>query len=155
MKHTLLRIAGITLIIAGIAGLIFSIGGLFVLASVEKTVEATLAEQLAIIDRTLVATADGLELADASLGQAVSTTKALQTTLDNTGQAIGDTVPMVDSINDLLGQQLPATIANTQATLNSVAQSAQLVDDILGAISLIPLLGTDRYSPEVPLAMGL
>jgi hypothetical protein len=30
-----------------------------------------------------------------------------------------------------------------------------LVDDILGFITVIPLLGTDRYNPEVPLHQGL
>ena len=68
--------------------------------------------------------------------------------------AINDTAPILDVAAELLGEQLPTTIHATQETLTSVATSAQLVDDLLGMISVIPLLGTDRYNPDVSLHQG-
>jgi hypothetical protein len=155
MKDTLIRIAGIALVVAGIAGLVFCLVALVALGQIQDRVESTASEQLDVIDRALAATADGLALVENSLTQATSTVEALETTMADVGQAIGDTVPTIDSLADFLGEQLPATIGHTQETLRSAATSAQLVDDILGFITVIPLLGTDRYNPEVPLYQGL
>ena len=155
MRNTLIRIAGIALVVAGIAGLIFCLVALVALGQIQDRVESAASEQLDVIDRALAATADGLALVENSLTQATSTVEALETTMAAVGQAIGDTVPTIDSLADFLGEQLPATIGHTQETLRSAATSAQLVDDILGFITVIPLLGTDRYNPEVPLYQGL
>jgi len=71
------------------------------------------------------------------------------------GQAIGDTGPMVESVADLLGEQLPAAIKSTQDALTSVAASAKVVDDVLAVMTAIPFVGTDKYDPEVPLQQSL
>jgi len=151
----LTRVGGIVLIAAGVAGLIFSVVGLVVLARVEQRVEPVLMEQMELIDRTLAATADGLAVAETSLAQAVETTESLETTVAGVGQAIGDTGPMVESVADLLDEQLPATIKSTQDALMSVAASAKVVDDVLAVMTAIPFVGTDKYDPETPLQQSL
>lgn len=155
MKRILTRIAGIALVSAGIAGLVFAIVGLVVLARVEQNVESTVMEQVRLLDRALAATAEGLVLAEDSLAQAGEAIGALESTLVGAGQTIGDAVPMVDSLAELLGEQLPATVETTQQTLRSVATSANLVDDALAVVTSIPFLGLERYNPEVPLHLGL
>lgn len=146
--------AGMALIIAGILGLVLSIGGLIVLPRLERQVEAVVAKQLEVLDRALAATADGLTTAETSLVQAAEAVDALEGIVVDVGQAISDTAPVIEVAAELLGEQLPSTIEDTQEALTSVATSAQLVDDILGVISAIPLLGADRYSPDVPLHQG-
>jgi hypothetical protein len=154
MKQILVRIAGISLIVAGIAGLIFSIAGLFVLASVERQIEATVDKQVEVMGRTLATTAEGLAVAEASLAQAVQTIESLEATMSGVGQTIQGTAPTLAVVAELLGDQVPATIETTQETLTSVASSAKLVDDVLLLLTAIPLLGLERYNPEVPLNEG-
>jgi methyl-accepting chemotaxis protein len=154
MKHTLMRIAGLALVVAGISGLIFSIAGIVVLVQVEKRIEQTILQQVDLIDQALTATADGLALANDLLGQAAGTAGALETTMTNIGQSVGDTVPMVDSVGQLLGETLPATIETAQGTLRSIAGSAQLVDDILYVVTSLPFLNLQDYNPDVPLSLG-
>ena len=154
MKHTLMRIAGVALIVAGIASLTFSIAGIVVLVQVEKRIEQTIMKQMGLIDQALAATADGLAVANDLMGQAVGTAGTLETTIGNIGQSVGDTVPMVDSVGKLLGETLPATIETAQGTLRSISSSAKLVDDILYVVTSLPFLNLEDYNPEVPLSSG-
>jgi chromosome segregation ATPase len=153
-RRLLVRIVGIALIVAGIAGLIFSAAGLVVLAHVEKQVETALTEQLELVNRTLTATAEGLSVAEASLAAATEAVKAVEETMGGLSQTLNSTAPMLDAVTGLLGEQLPATIETTQETLMAVADSAKLVDDILALVTSIPFLGLDAYSPDVPLTQG-
>jgi methyl-accepting chemotaxis protein len=154
MKHTVMRIVGVALIVAGIAGLFFSIAGIVVLVQVEERIEQTLMQQLDLIEQALAATADGLVLANDLMGQAAGTAGTLENAIDNVGQSVGDTVPIVDSVGQLLGDTLPATIETAQDTLRSISSSAQLVDDILYVVTGLPFLNLEDYNPEVPLSSG-
>ncbi len=155
MKRLVMCIAGIAMVAAGVAGIILCIAGIVVLARVERIVEPVMMKQVELIDRTLATTAEGLALAETSLALAADTAASLETAVAGVGQAVGDTAPMVDSVADLLGEQLPATIRATQDTLASVATSAKLIDDILSVVTAIPLLGIESYDPEVSLHEGL
>ena len=146
--------AGLALIMAGILGLALSIGGLIVLPRLERQVETVALQQIEVLDRALVATLDGLITAKTSLLQAGEAADTLEGIMAGVGDAMDDTIPVVDIAAELLNEQLPSTIETTQEALTSVAASAQLVDDVLAAISAIPFLGADRYSPEVPLQQG-
>ena len=154
IKRILVLSAGIALIIAGVLGLVLSIGGLVVLPRLERQIEAVAAEQLEVLDRALSATLDGLITAETSLVQASKAVDTLEGIMVDVSLAINDTAPILDVAAELLGEQLPTTINATQETLTSVATSAQLVDDLLGMISGIPFLGTDRYNPDVSLYQG-
>jgi methyl-accepting chemotaxis protein len=155
MRGTLLRVVGIALIVAGASGLIFGIVGLVALGQVQRSIEIYVSQNLGLIGDALAATSEGLALAESSLAQATSTLEALAGTAANTGEAMSGTVSTVDEVAEFLGEQLPATVATTQATLMSAATSAKLVDDVLALITGIPFLGTAQYNPEVPLHQGL
>lgn len=155
MGRMLTRLSGIALVSAGVAGLIFCVAGLFVLARVEQRVESVVTEQLGLFERALATTAEGLVLAETSMEQAADTLVSLADSAEGAGQAVDGTVPTVDAVSEILGEQLPATLESTQATLNSAATNAKLVDDVLFALTTIPLLGIDQYSPDVPLQQGL
>jgi methyl-accepting chemotaxis protein len=154
MGRLLTRIVGFALIVAGLAGLVFAIAGLFVLVQVEKNILSAAQEQVGLLDQALSATSDGLDVAEASLLQAVSTVKTLELTVAGVGDTVGSSVPAVDSVSTLVGVQLPTTIETTQETLESVAVSAKTIDDLLLIISSIPLLGVSAYDPDVPLSEG-
>jgi hypothetical protein len=155
MRRTLLRVAGYALMVAGAGGLIFSIVGLVVLGQVQRSIETSVMENLELVGDALAATSEGLALAESSLTQATSTIEALAGTAAGTGEAMSGTVSTLDAVAEFLGEQLPATVRTTQATLMSAATSAKVVDDVLAFITNIPFLGTTQYNPEVPLHQGL
>jgi ABC-type transporter Mla subunit MlaD len=155
MRRTLSRAAGYALMVAGAGGLIFSIVGLVVLGEVQRSIETSVVENVELVGDALAATSEGLALAESSLAQATSTIEALAGTAAGTSEAMGGTVSTLDAVAEFLGEQLPATVRTTQATLMSAATSAKLVDDALAFITNIPFLGTSQYNPEVPLHQGL
>jgi methyl-accepting chemotaxis protein len=154
LKRVLVRIAGIAVLVAGIAGLIFSIAAVVFLGPLERKVEAAATEQLEVIDEALTITADGLAVAGTSLSRAATAIGSLEGTLDGVGKAINGTVPVLDSVTEFMGENLPATLETTQDTLRSVATSAKLVDDMLAILTNIPFLNLNVYNPEVPLHEG-
>jgi hypothetical protein len=154
MGRFLTRIVGIALIVAGLTGLVFAIAGLFVLVQVEKNILSAAQEQVDLLDQALAATREGLDLAGTSLVQAVSTVKTLEQTVAGVGDTVGSSVPAVDGMAMLVGEQLPATIEATKATLESVAASSRTVDDVLAVMSAVPFLGVNQYKPDVPLSDG-
>lgn len=154
LKRFLSIVVGIALLLAGILGLILSIGGLLVLPQLERQAEDVAAEQIEVFDRALAVTLDGLITAETSVVQAREAVDALEGIMADVSQTIDETTPVVEVAADLLNEQLPSTIETTQDALASVATSAQLVDDILVVISSIPLLGAESYSPDVTLYQG-
>ena len=140
---------------AAVMGILLVIAGIIFLVRVGPRIEVSATESLELIDRTLSTTEEGLVLAEDSLTQVVETVESLEATMASVGQTISGTVPLVDSVADLLGERLTETIKATQDTLSSVAKSAKLVDNVLSIVTAIPFIGTDRYQPEVPLHVGL
>jgi hypothetical protein len=155
VKDLFVRITGIALIVAGIAGLVFALLGLVILARVEPQVEAALMEQVDLLDRSLTATADGLAVAKVTLAQASNAAGALDATLSGIGHVVDGTIPTLDAVAGLLGEKLPETLEATKGTLESVASTAKGVDDFLRAITSIRLLGMQPYDPDVPLYQGI
>lgn len=155
MKPIYQRISGIALMTAGVMGILLVIAGIIFMVRVGPRVEASAAESLELVDRTLLTTEEGLVLAEDSLAQVVETVESLEATVASVGQTIYGTVPLVDSVADLLGERLTETIKATQDTLLSLAKSAKLVDNVLSIVTAIPFIGVDRYQPEVPLHVGL
>ncbi len=154
MARVLTRIVGIALVVAGVAGLVFAIGAMFFLAQVEKNIVSVAQEQVALMDQALSATRDGLDVAEESLLGAVSTVKTLETTMSGVGDTVGSSVPAIENVSTMVGVKLPATIEATQETLESVAASSKTIDNVLGVMSAIPLLGLAAYEPDVPLSEG-
>jgi methyl-accepting chemotaxis protein len=155
MKQSLTRVAGIALVIAGIGGILFSLIGLLAIARIAPHIEDTALDQLDLVDRALTATADGLAVIDTSLGEANTVVESVATMMGGVGQTVDDTLPIINTTAGFLGEDLPQTIGFAQETLRGAATSAQLIDDVLWAVTALPFLGTDRYNPEVPLHRGL
>ena len=155
MKQTLTRLVGFVLIAGAILGLTLSVAGLVILPRVERMVTTRALAGLDLLDRTLAATADGLSVADEALGRAVDSVALLQTTTQGVSQAIGDTVPLVDTVADMMGEDLPESIRAAQTALTAAQSSAKLADDTLSLLAAVPLLGLGEYAPAVPLHTGL
>lgn len=155
MKRFLQRTIGLLLIGAGIVGLVISLAGFFIGLPALNAAEETLTNRIADLDQALIAAADGLTIADASLAGATETLIAVETTVRSSGQAISDTLPTIDRIGTLVGVEIPRAIRSTQQTLASARETARIVDAALGAISRIGLLSANAYNPDVPLNQAI
>ncbi|HEY5156930.1 MAG TPA: hypothetical protein VII93_03070 [Anaerolineales bacterium] len=149
------RIVGILLIIAAVAGIIFSLIGLIEIWRYRPVVTKTVIDTLAFIDQTLNTTQDGLTI----VGQVVQTTTidvaSLQATTKALAQAIHDTNPMLDSLISLTGKDFPAAVNATQTSLASAQSSALFIDNLLAALTSIPFSPVAAYKPDVPLHTAL
>jgi methyl-accepting chemotaxis protein len=155
MKSALRRLIGISLIVAGVVGLLLSVAALVALARVERRIEAGVARQLDVLERAAQASTNGLNIADATLLQTVDTIYSLQTTVTAIGATVEGSRPTLDAVAALLGDQLPAAVESTQRTLTSASESAKAVDDFLAVLSRVPFMSSQSYDPDQQLHVGL
>ncbi len=149
------RLAGYTIILAAITGLVLAAWGLTSLWRIKGPFTERAAADLALLQTTLTTTQDGLAAANTALEQAEGSVDALVNTLAAVAKSLQDTTPVLESIGAIVDTDLPATILNTRQSILSAQTSARLIDDILGSVSAIPLLGLNRYAPQVPLNVAL
>ncbi len=98
---------------------------------------AATARELAVTVRTSRAGIDSASLALESAAQALRTTE----------QGLANSDPLLRSVGDLLGEELPTTIEATRAALLGARQGAAAMDRVLRGLRF---LGLD-YDPEQPL----
>ena len=145
------RAAGLALVAGAVLGGILVLFGLYLTTVTLGGIETAVNDSLASLDETLALTADGLDTATLTLGEANTTLGALSDTLGSATSAISDTLPTVDTIAGLTGAELPDSIRSTQAALGSAQETARVIDRVLGAISGFGLISSASYNPEVPL----
>jgi len=155
MKPLLVRIAGILLIAASITGFLFSVAGLVIIWRLEPRLAASSLSTIALLERTLETTASGLEVASSSLSTANGTVANLEMTTRGAGGTIGGTIPLIESMADLAGEDLPVTVRATQQSLAVVESSATVVDSTLRVLAALPLLLGAEYSPPVSLQTSI
>jgi uncharacterized phage infection (PIP) family protein YhgE len=149
------RIIAIAMIIAAIAGLVFSVGGIVAVWMVKEPLTTSLTNTLDLVGTTVEATSSALETANQTLANAADSITALESTISTTGQTISDTSPLLEMINSILTKSLPGTIEDTRAALNTAKDSAASIESTLRLLTSIPLLPITPYNPEVPLPDAL
>jgi len=149
------RLIGYLLIIAAVAGIIFSVGGLFEIWRLRPVVTKTVVDNLDLFDQALKTTQDGFTIVGEVVQTATGDVDSLQATTQALAQAIQSTDPILDSMLKLTSKDLPATINATQTSLASAQTSALLIDNVLAALTSIPFLPVDAYKPDVPLHTAL
>jgi methyl-accepting chemotaxis protein len=155
MRIAFRRITGYALILASIAGLLFSLAGIIGIWGVQRNLRESLMETLDLLDVTLVTTTQGLTVVNDSLIKASTDVRALSATLQTTGRAISDTNPIIVEVSELVSDELPDAVLKTQIALTSAQASARLIERTLTIISNLPLLPIEAYNPPVPLEVAL
>ena len=149
------KLIGMLLIIAALAGIVFSVVGLIQIWRLRPVVTQTVTDNLALFDQTLNTTHDGLTI----VGQVVQTTTvdvaSLQTTTLALALAIHETNPTLDALTSLTGKDFPAAVSATKTSLASAQGSALLIDNVLAALTSIPFSPVAAYQPDVPLHTAL
>jgi len=149
------RMVGILLILAAVAGIIFSLVGLIEIWRYRPVVTKIVINNLALSDQALGTTQDVLTI----VGQVVQASTADVASVQATGNALAllihDTNPMLDSLISLTNKDLPVAVTATQTSLNSAQGSALFIDNALAALTNIPFLSVAAYKPDVPLHTAL
>ncbi len=155
MKTAFYRIMAILLIIAAVAGLIFSLGGILAAWVVKPTVTSQLVDVVELANSGLDTTAEGLVVAELSLKSAITSVNSLENTILTTANTVSGTTPMLETLITLTSKDLPKAITSAQTSLSSAQQSAKIVDNVLVLLTSLPFVSKDAYNPEVPLNVAL
>jgi tetrahydromethanopterin S-methyltransferase subunit B len=102
----------------------------------------------------LQTTSDGLTVIDQVVNNVYTTTFYLDDATNAIAETMHSTSQFMDSAGTFVGVDLINTITNTQIALDSAQASAVVIDNILSALSNIPLIGI-TYNPTTPLNQAL
>ena len=102
----------------------------------------------------LQTTGEGLDVIDQVIANVYSTTLYLDDTTNAIAQTVQSTSLFIDLVGAFTGDDLIDTITNTQTALQSAQASAVVIDNILTALSNVPLIGI-KYNPSRPLNAAL
>ncbi len=97
---------------------------------------------------------DGLVVIDQVVENVYTSTVYLDSATHAFSQTVQGTSQFMDSASTFVGDNLLTTITNTQTALGSAQASAKVIDNILGTLSRVPLIGI-TYNPSVPLNTAL
>jgi methyl-accepting chemotaxis protein len=149
------RLVGYTLILSAITGVVISVAGIFAIWRFKAPLTDVMNASFELLVTTLSSTQEGLNLADQALQTASTSVETLESTVATLAKTIDDTRPLIGSLTDLLGNELPSSVMAAQTSLNTAQSSAKIIDDVLRLLTAIPFFPGERYNPQVPLNIAL
>jgi uncharacterized coiled-coil protein SlyX len=149
------KIIGLLLVIVSIASLIVSFAGAITVWNVRLPLTHGIDSGLGLVAANLDTTQAALTTLQHTLDTTAASVTALQTTLQAAAQALGNGVPLTDSLAGLIGASLPNTISASQVSLTSAQASAQAIDATLTIVTQNPLLVLTPYKPTTTLSDAL
>jgi hypothetical protein len=144
------RRIGYLLIADALVGLSLAVVGLLGLWWAESRIRAGVEEFAALADRAVNTTSGLLVGIDTAVATAHDSMGTIDQTLSHVADTLDSTSRLTQSASDIAGKDIVGIVRDTQESLASMERTARLVDDTLGVIARIPLIG-GRYEPEVPL----
>jgi methyl-accepting chemotaxis protein len=155
LTSTLSRIFGALIIGAALFGLVLSAFGIQQVWRQKSSLGTSLVGDVGLFQENLEATSDGLVIVQDALDTTVDTLDTLQDALEALSKSVTETAPLLASLEALTGEDLPNTIAATQASLEVAQSSAAIIDNVLTLITSIPFFPGEPYAPAVPLSDAL
>jgi ABC-type transporter Mla subunit MlaD len=148
------RPVGYVLIANAAVGFLLGLAGLIGLWWAEPRLTQGAQELTSLATRAVDATAQLLVGVDDAVTTATDNMGAIETTMGDVSATLKNTADLTSSVSDIAGTDVLNIVRQTRTSLDSVEKTAQLVDDVLGVVSRIPLVGA-RYQPEVPLHVSI
>ncbi|HUF37513.1 MAG TPA: hypothetical protein VMN57_03230, partial [Anaerolineales bacterium] len=142
-------------LLAAVTGILFCLRGIIVTWRTRPELTRAATENLALLEGTIDATRDGLDVVDQVLLTTSADLDLVHTSVHTLTLAIRDTNIILGSLATLTGTDLPASVEAAQTSLASAQTSALLIDNLLASLASIPFLGMGNYEPEVPLNVAL
>lgn len=146
------RLFGLGLMIASLVGLAGAIAGLIF---VPRTAERIAVEFQAALGSTVAAldtASTTLGLVEETLGETAAAIGAAGSALGDVERTLGDSADTLDSLDELLGTDLPGIILSTRQSLKTTQASAEVIESMLSGLNAISGLTGVSYEPEVSLA---
>ena len=154
MKTLLRRMTGSIMIITAILSLLVSVAFLVGVWRLRQPITAGIVENLDLLYATVVTMDDSVSLIENTVTTLTDAAETIAQSTNAISDAINGASVMAESFADLLGEDLPATIINTQTAITSAQSSAVVIDNVLSGLASIPLIGID-YNPPIPLNQAL
>jgi len=155
MKHSPhLRLIGFVFIVTSLLGILISVLGIGFVWIARPRVQRSLSNTLGIVNDTLHTTNESLLLMGDVIDLTIININTIETTIKNLDGTITSVSDSLDTTSTLIGKNLKQTLIDTQTTLSSASQSAELIDNTLFFLASVPFIGVD-YEPEVPLHTSL
>ncbi|GEM_PF-1443105 len=111
-------------------------------------------EFLSTTESALATTRSGLSIAGSSLETVLSGLEEAVSSLDALESSLDELPRLNEKIGGLLDGEISQFTAESEAALRSAAASSRLIDNALGMLAKIPLIGLD-YRPQIPLETSL
>jgi hypothetical protein len=158
MRQISIRLTGLLLVLGALLGTVLAVGGLWYVWRAEPSVSGTLIETIDLLDATLVTTSESLELINSTLLRLKGDLSGIRISLDEASRSMQATADVTDSVADLIGEDFSLVVSETQQSLLTVQNSAQMIDNTLSLISRIPLIGpglSGGYRRDMPLGSSI
>lgn len=155
MKKILSRVIGVTLILGGILGVLLSIGGIVVLWRIEPKLEAQVMDGLSLVSRTIDSTQSLLTVVDEVLVQVRDNLKTVETASLDVAETIDNTAETATSLGNMVSAEFSDIVDQTTNGLRSAQTSAKVIDDFLGFLANLPLIGNPNFKNDMPLNQSL
>jgi methyl-accepting chemotaxis protein len=158
MRQISIRLTGILLVLGAVLGTVLAVGGLLFVWRAEASVSDALTETIDLLDATLVTTSESLELINGMLLGMKGDLAGIRLSLDDASRSMQATADVTDSVADLIGEDFSVVVSETQQSLLTVQNSAQMIDNTLSLISRIPLIGpslSGGYRVDMPLGSSI
>lgn len=162
------RFAGVLVMIAGVIGLALSLAGLAGLLVLRPRLSASAQTVVKALSDSAASSQEVMQITGEALGGAIDSVDALSSTLAVTAESVKKTQPVISQVNDLMGQQLPATLQAATTSLATAGDAAkslegaiQSLDTFRAVMGAVPLLSAfmppaaETYHPDKPLAQSL
>lgn len=156
-KHRFSRLTGVLYIVGAMIGIMISLAGVIWLWVERGDVVQSVTGTAELAGQTLEATRETIAVIGQSLEQAGADLETIEAMLMNASKTLEDSGGLIRSTGDLVGVDMVDFVGNTQASLASVQNSACMVDNVLGTLNRIPLIGPSLgrgYNPEITLAQS-
>lgn len=145
------RVLGVGLMFFSAVGLVISVLGLILVFTLNGQVASNADHSLEIAVDALASTQQNLDLTDRALGEARVALSTTETFVEEAGSGLENTGALMGSLSQILGNDLPDVIEDTQDSLSAAEEGAAVIEDVLRGLNAISGLTGLSYDPEVSL----
>jgi hypothetical protein len=148
-------VLGIALMAFSALGLLISLLGLLLAFRFSGQVASSAGAAVDVAVASLTSTKQNLDLASRGLEHAQVALGAMQDFWESADSGLENTSVMLGSVSDIMADDLPDVIEETQRSLSAAEEGAAVIERVLYGLNAISALTGITYDPDVSLTEGL